>query len=77
MKTEFTSNNKDNIATSALIAVTLFAAAAGLFNSTHASASRKAEAVQKMAPIVVTASRSADITLDAIYVVASRKVTRV
>ena len=76
MKTEFF-NNKDNIATSALIAVTLFAAAAGLFNSTHASASRPVEAVQKMAPIVVTASRSADVTLDTIYVVASRKVTRV
>jgi len=77
MKTEFATSNKDNIATSALIAVTLFAAAASVFNSNTASASRPVDAVQKMAPIVVTASRSADVTLDTIYVVASRKITRV
>ena len=76
MKTQFATTNKDNVATATLIAVALFAAAAGLFSSNPASASRPADAVQKMAPIGVTASRSADVTLDTIYVVASRKITR-
>ena len=76
MKTQFTRSNKDNIATVALVTITLFALASGVFNSNAAEAARPANAVQKMAPIVVTASRSADLKLDTIYVVASRKFSR-
>lgn len=76
MKTEFTRSNKDNIATATLVAVTLFALASGLFNSNTAEAARATNAVQKMAPIVVTASRGADFKLDTIYVTASRKISR-
>ena len=77
MKTEFTRSNKDNVATAALVAVTLFAVASGLFTSRPASANHEAGfAVQKMDTIVVTASRSAEVTLDTIHVIASRKNTR-
>ena len=52
MKTAFTSN-KDNIAISSILAVSLFALASGLFNSNTAVASQ-AVAVQKLDTIVVT-----------------------
>ena len=77
MKTEFTRNNKDNVAAAGLVAVTLFAIASGLFNSNPAAANHEAEvAVQHMDTIVVTAPRGPDATLDTIYVTASRKNTR-
>ena len=76
MKTEFIQSNKDNVATSALVVITLFALLSGVFTSSPADANRPAEAVQKMDAIVVTASRSADIKLDTIVVTASRKVVR-
>ena len=77
MKTEFTRSNKDNIATATLVAVTLFALASGLFNSSPAAANHETEvAVQKLDTIVVSASRGPDATLDTIYVTASRKNSR-
>ena len=77
MKTEFTRNNKDNVATAALVAITLFTITIGLFNSNLAVANDEADvAVQKLDTIVVTASRGPDATLDTIYVTASRKNTR-
>ncbi len=76
MKTEFIRSNKDNVATSTLVAITLFALVTGVFNSGPAEANRPADAVQKMDAIVVTASRSADIKLDTIVVTASRKISR-
>ena len=72
MKTAFKSSNKDNIATATLVAVSLFVAASGLFNSNPAVASHAA-AVQRMDTIVVTASRVPFATLDTIIVTASRK----
>lgn len=77
MKTEFVQSNKDNIATSALVAITLLALMSGVFNSSPAQANRPADAVQKMDPIVVTALRGADIKLDTIVVTTSRKIVRV
>ena len=69
-----TRSNKDNIATAALIAVSLFALASGLFNSRPAAANHEADvAIQKMDTIVVTTSRSPDVTFDTIVVTASRK----
>ncbi len=76
MKTEFFRSNKDNVATSTLVAIMLFATASGVFNSSPAEANRSADAIQKMDTIVVTASRSADIRLDTIVVTASRKIVR-
>ena len=77
MKTEFARSNKDNIATAAIVAVTLFAVASGLFNSRPAAANHEVEiAVQKMDTIVVSASRGPDAKLDTIYVTASRKNSR-
>ena len=75
MKTAFTSNNKDNVAIATLIAAGLFVLASGLFNSNAAVASQ-AVAVQKLEPIVVTASRAPDVRLDTIVVTASRKIDR-
>lgn len=76
MKTEFTLSklsNKDNIATSAVLAVTFLAITAGLFTSTSAVASRAPVAgVQKMETIVVTASRVAPVMLETIIVTAPR-----
>ncbi len=73
MKTAFTSSNKDNVATTAILAVTLFIIASGLFASAPAAANHAAEAnVQIMDAIVVTAPRTAHITLDPIIVTASR-----
>ena len=71
MKTAFTSN-KDNIAISTILAVSLFALASGLLNSNTAAASQ-AVAVQKFDTIVVTASRAPDAVLDTMVVTASRK----
>ena len=71
MKTAFTSN-KDNIAISSILAVSLLALASGLFNSNTAVASH-AVAVQKLDTIVVTASRAPDAVLDTMVVTASRK----
>ena len=71
MKTAFTSN-KDNVAISAILAVSLFALAGGLFNSNTAVASQTV-AEQKFDTIVVTASRVPDAVLDVIVVTASRK----
>ena len=77
MKTEFTRNNKDNVATAALVAITLFTITIGLFNSNLAVANDEADvAVQKLDTIVVTASRGPDATLDTIHVTASRNNTR-
>lgn len=73
MKTTFTSSNKDNVATTAILAVTLFVIASGLFTSAPAAATHAAETnVQIMDAIVVTAPRTAYITLDPIIVTASR-----
>ena len=71
MKTAFASN-KDNIAISTILAVSLFALASGLFNSNTAVASQAA-AVQKLDTIVVTATRTPDAVLDTMVVTASRK----
>ena len=71
MKTAFTSN-KDNIAISTILAVSLFALASGLLNSNTAVASH-AVAIQKLDTIVVTASRAADAVLDTMVVAATRK----
>ena len=76
MKTAFTSNNKDNIAITTLLAVSLFALASGVFNSSQAVA-QPVVAVQKLDTIVVTASRSPDAVLDTMVVTASRKINRV
>ena len=75
MKTAFTSNNKDNIAISTLLAVSLFALASGVFNSNQAVA-KHVVTVQKLDTIVVTASRSPDTVLDTMVVTASRKLSR-
>jgi hypothetical protein len=75
MKTAFTSTNKDNIAITTLLAVSLFALASGLFNS-NATVASQAVAVQKLDTIVVTASRAPDVRLDTIVVTASRKIDR-
>ena len=74
MKTEFTRSNKDNIATAALVAVSLFALASGVFTSSPAAANHETDlAVQQLEAIVVTASRGPDATLDTIVVTAPRK----
>ena len=75
MKTEFTSNNKDNIAISSLLAVSFFALASGLFISNQADA-KQTVAVQKFDTIVVTSFRAPDVILDTIVVTASRKINR-
>ena len=72
MKTAFSSNNKDSIAITTLIAVSLFALASGLFNSSQAVA-KQTVAVQKFDTIMVTASRAPDATLDTTVVTDSRK----
>ena len=72
MKTAFTSNNKDNIAITTLIAVSLFAIASGLFSSNKAVAN-EADTVQRLDTIVVTASRVPVTVLDTMLVTASRK----
>ncbi len=72
MKTAFHSSNKDNIAISAILAVSLFALASGLFNS-NAAVANQAAAVQILDTIVVTASRAPDAVLDTMVVTASRK----
>ncbi len=71
MKTAF-SSNKDNIAISTILAVSLLALASGLFISDTAVANQ-AVAVQKLDTIVVTASRAPDAVLDTMVVTASRK----
>ena len=71
MKTAF-SSNKDNLAISTILAVSLVALASGLFNNNVAVASQ-AVAVQKLDTIVVTASRAPDAVLDTMVVTASRK----
>ncbi|MEO8101124.1 MAG: hypothetical protein ABI790_01270 [Betaproteobacteria bacterium] len=80
MKTEFTLNirsNKDNIASATILAVCLFALASGALTSSPAAANHATEvAVQVLDPIVVTASRGPDATLDTIVVSASRKTQR-
>jgi hypothetical protein len=74
MKTTF-SSNKDNVAISTILAVSLFALASGLFNSNVAVA-KQTVAVQKLDTIVVTASRSPDAVLDTMFVTASRMTHR-
>ena len=76
MKTAFTNNNKDNIAITTLLAVSLFALASGVFNSNQA-VDKQAAAVHKLDGIVVTASRTPDAVLDTMVVTASRKTNRV
>ena len=72
MKTEFTRSNKDNVALSTLLAVTLFAIASGLVTSNPASASHAPVVVQKMDTILVTAPRAASVMLETIVVTAPR-----
>ena len=74
MKTAFISN-KDNIAISTILAVSLFSLVSGLFNSNVAVASQ-AVAVQKLDTIVVAASRAPDAVLDTMVVTASRRTHR-
>ena len=76
MKTAFTSNNKDNIAITTLLAVILFALMSGVFNSNPAVA-KQVVGVQKLDTIVVTASRAPDAVLDIMVVTASRNINRV
>jgi len=76
MKTAFNNSNKDNVAISTILAVSVFALASGLFNSNTAVASQTV-AVQKFDTIVVTASRSPDAILDTMVVTASRNTPRV
>ena len=71
MKTTFISNNKDNIAISTLIIVSLFVIVSGLFNSNKTVAS-EAVTVQRLDTIVVTASRTPVTILDTMVVTASR-----
>ena len=73
MKSAFTSNNKDDIAITTILAVTLFALASGLFNSNTAVASQPV-ALQKFDTITVTASRAPDARLETMVVTASRKI---
>jgi hypothetical protein len=75
MKTAFISINKDNIAISTVLAVSLFALASGVFNNSQAVA-KQAVAPQKLDTIVVTASRTPDAILDTMVVTASRKSNR-
>ena len=75
MKTAFTSN-KDDIAITTILAVSLFALASGVFNSNQ-DVDKKAAAVQKLDVIVVTASRAPDAVFDTMVVTASRKMNRV
>ena len=72
MKTTFISYNKDNIAISTLIIVSLFVIVSGLFNSNKTVAS-DAVTVQRLDTIVVTASRTPVTILDTMVVTASRK----
>ena len=72
MKTAFTSNNKDNIAISTLIIVSLLVIVSGLFNSNKTVASEEVT-VQRLDTIVVTASRTPVTILDTMVVTASRK----
>ena len=75
MKTAFTSNNKDNVAITAIFSAGLLVLASGLFSSNTAVANCTV-AVQKLDTIVVTASRSPDTVLDTMIVTASRKLSR-
>lgn len=75
MKTAFTSNNKDNIAITTLLAVSLFVLVSGVFTSNQA-VTKQTVTVQKLDTIVVTASRSPDAVFDTMIVTASRNVNR-
>ena len=75
MKTAFTSNNKDNIAITTLLAVSLFVLVSGVFTSNQA-VTKQAVTVQKLDTIVVSASRSPDAVFDTMIVTASRKMSR-
>ena len=75
MKTAFTSN-KDDIAITTLLAVSLFVLASGVFHSNQA-VDKQAAAAQKLDVIVVTASRTPDAVFDTMVVTASRKMNRV
>lgn len=74
MKTAFTSN-KDDIAITTLLAVSLFALMSGAFSSSRAVA-KQVVGVQKLDTIVVTASRAPDAVLDTMVVTASRNINR-
>ena len=75
MKTAFTSNNKDNIAITTRLAVSMFVLVSGVFTSNQA-VTKQAVTVQKLDTIVVTASRSPDAVFDTMVVTASRNVNR-
>ena len=75
MKTAFNSTNKDNAAITTVIAAGILILASGLFSS-NAAVANDTVAVQKLATILVTASRSPDAVLDTMIVTASRKVSR-
>ena len=75
MKTAFTSN-KDDIAITTLLAVSVFALASGVFNSNQAG-DKQAAAAQRLDVIVVTASRTPDAVFDTMVVTASHKMNRV
>ena len=76
MKTAFKSSNKDNIAITTLLVVSLFALMSGVFNSSQTVA-KQVVGVQELDTIVVTASRAPDAVLDAMVVTASRDINRV
>lgn len=73
MKNAFATSNKDNVATSTILAVSLFAIASGVFTSNPAVAKHATTAaIQKMDTIVVTAQRTPAATLETMIVTASR-----
>ena len=75
MKTAFTSNNKDNVAITTVIAAGLLVMAIRLFSS-NAAVANDTVAVQRLDTIVITASRAPDAVLDTMVVTASRKSRR-
>lgn len=77
MKTAFTTNLKDNVASAVLLAATFIAIAGSIINSNDAHAVKAAPQleVQKMDAILVTASRLEQVArMETIVVTASRHV---
>ena len=76
MKSQFTTNLKDNVASAILLSATFIAIVGSIVNSNNAHADKAAQMeMQTMETIVVTAPRNAQIVkMDAIIVTASRHV---
>lgn len=74
MKSQFTTNLKDNVASAILLAATFIAIVGSIVTSNNAHADKAAQMeLQRMEPIVVTAPRNEQIVkMDAIIVTASR-----